>query len=119
MSSRKRKSHATGRFSRVWFRLVNESDGSPYKNLSETSVNVKFTAEVDLFRKAVKMEWNVYENESTFRKDESKGRLEAGDYLKSLGSSSTDPVIVVVPLIPHARHIRVRGIDGWMSKKLS
>ena len=89
-------------------------DFPAYKNLSETSVNVKFTADVDLFRKAVKMEWNapgyldntpagapkVYENESTFRKDESKGRLEAGDYLKSLGSSSTDPVIVVVPLIP-------------------
>ena len=85
MSSRKRKSHATERFSRVWFRLVNESDGSPYKNLYETSVNVKFPADVDLFRKAVKMEWNapgyldntpagalkVYENESTFRKDES------------------------------------------------
>lgn len=102
------ESLSTERQVRVWYKLVNEGDGTAYRFTPLTSIRVGTRIDVDLFRDAVHAQKNlilnqfdspqltVYEDESTFRQRREQP-LPSDWPLRSLGKSRNQPLIVAVP----------------------
>ena len=93
----------------VWFQLVDDVDGKPYKGTQSTKVAVSASADVDDFRKAVKIEYAdshlqgiapsnllVYKNKAAFD-EEKEEPLEEDSLLDDFGASKKEALIVVVP----------------------
>ena len=109
MSSRKKRSHPTRSTFRIWFQLVNASDGESYKNLPVAAVSIARPADVDLFRDAVWLkfqknlrdfdspELEIFADKSSFDERYARGSMDSGACVGSLGQSRYVPLLVAVP----------------------